>query len=327
MGFILIMLLTGSFVLINNNKIEYIEEFKAQSRNDILFLSDLIQLELLQYKYKEVSNILEKWKNQNNNIYKITAKSSNGFLLANLNHNFSPKHPFSYTHKINYGYNGNIELSVTFSLDHIYAESYEEGLYLFILAFIMTLVSGQFLWLVEQKRYNTTLINLSYRDQLTEIFNRRYFDETLIQEWHRASRANQPLSLIMIDIDRFKSYNDTYGHQTGDGCLWEVATALHKTLKRPGEFVARYGGEEFAVVLPNINKSNVKHIAELLRKSIEKLAIPCLQQNSANGYVSISVGTATYDKENQYSVDQLIQEADLALYKAKKTGGNCVTNA
>jgi diguanylate cyclase (GGDEF)-like protein len=327
MGLIFLILAFGSFILVAHQHEESLVTYKEQSEKQLSLLSDVVKNELLNNNYKSAVNILEKWHKQNNNIYRIVLESGNGFVLANFTQKDIPEKSFNIKQQIHYGYRGTASLKFFNSLDTLVGHRNKEGLDLLFVSIILTLISGQFLWLVEHKRHNRALENLSYRDQLTEIFNRRYFDETMQQEWHRSNRTSQPLSLVFIDIDKFKNYNDNYGHQTGDGCLWEVATALHKTLKRPGEFVARYGGEEFAVVLPNINRRNVKHIAELLRISIEKLAIPCMKKDSVNGYISISLGTATHDKENIHSIEELIQEADKAMYKSKKAGGNIVVTS
>ena len=128
----------------------------------------------------------------------------------------------------------------------------------------------------------------------------------------------------MIDIDYFKDYNDQFGHQAGDLCLTRIAGALHKTLKRPGEFVARYGGEEFAVVLPNIGQRHVKEIAEMLRQSVLNLSIPLSNENPEDDIVTISLGIATHDALHVKSPEELILNADRALYQAKEAGRNCV---
>lgn len=170
---------------------------------------------------------------------------------------------------------------------------------------------------------NRKLRQLSTSDGLTGIPNRRYFDEFLHLEWNRAARDSYWLALIMIDIDYFKIYNDTYGHQLGDNCLKEVAKALHTTLNRPGDFVARYGGEEFAVVMPMTDLEGASIVAEKLRANIEALHIRH-SGSQVSDYVTVSLGIAATVPTRESSPDGLIKAADKALYEAKHQGRNRV---
>lgn len=160
-------------------------------------------------------------------------------------------------------------------------------------------------------------------DGLTDINNRRRFDEILETEWHRTMRESAALSLIMIDIDFFKKYNDLYGHASGDDCLRAVAQALKKSIKRASDNVARYGGEEFAVILPGTDNESAAMIAERIRSSVESLKIPH-GQNKGNDYVTISLGVATVFPLQNTNPLMLIKAADRFLYQAKDEGKNCV---
>lgn len=171
---------------------------------------------------------------------------------------------------------------------------------------------------------NEMLQNLSYLDGLTGIANRRHFDQGLLQESRRAKRENTPLSLIMLDIDYFKAFNDTYGHLKGDDCLKTVASTLKQTLKRSGDFPARYGGEEFSVILPNTNDVGALIIAEELRASIERAGIPHINSLCAD-YVTISLGVVTRFPDQDETPDDLILTADRALYRSKHEGRNRVS--
>ncbi|TGE31779.1 diguanylate cyclase [Desulfosporosinus sp. Sb-LF] len=171
---------------------------------------------------------------------------------------------------------------------------------------------------------NEMLQNLSYLDGLTGIANRRHFDQGLLQESRRAKREGSPLSLIMLDIDYFKAFNDTYGHLQGDDCLKTVASTLKQTLKRPGDFPARYGGEEFAVVLPNTNDVGAAIIAEELRASIERAGIPHINSPSED-HVTVSLGVVTRFPGQADTPDDLILAADRALYSSKHEGRNRVS--
>lgn len=171
--------------------------------------------------------------------------------------------------------------------------------------------------------YNNQLQVLSSFDSLTGIANRRSFDEYLANEWDHAARSSSWISLILIDIDFFKYYNDTYGHQAGDHCLYQVATTLNNSLHRSGDLAARYGGEEFAVVLPDTDSRGAMVVAEILRSEIEQLNIPHAKSTVAN-HVTVSMGIASTMPATHNSPEKLIEEADQALYAAKKSGRNRV---
>lgn len=166
---------------------------------------------------------------------------------------------------------------------------------------------------------NKKLQQLASTDGLTQVANRRYFDETLSQEWQRLAREGLPLSLLLTDIDWFKSYNDHYGHQAGDDCLQQVAQAIDRTINRPADLLARYGGEEFVILLPNTNTSGAMQIAKKIRQSIARLAIPH-PDSTVSPYVTISLGIASIIPTPDIPSNLLISQADQALYLAKNQG-------
>ncbi len=170
---------------------------------------------------------------------------------------------------------------------------------------------------------NTKLQELSSIDGLTGIANRRFFEQFLEKEWKRALRYFRPLSLIMIDIDVFKAFNDNYGHLAGDDCLRQVAQALQDAIKRPGDLVARYGGEEFAVVLPETETDGALSLAETLRLAVESLNINHMFSLVCN-IVTASLGVGTMVPDCLTSPKTLIEHADKALYIAKQKGRNQV---
>lgn len=169
---------------------------------------------------------------------------------------------------------------------------------------------------------NRTLQKLSSLDGLTGISNRRRFDEVLKQEWQRAKRHGTTISLILMDIDFFKLYNDHYGHQGGDDCLKKVARVLENSLRRESDMVARYGGEEFVVILPETDDAGAMSVAEAMRSKLQEQKIPH-QKSKVNEYVSISLGVATTIPPRDGEPESLIAAADQALYKAKEEGRNC----
>jgi len=171
-----------------------------------------------------------------------------------------------------------------------------------------------------------TLHKISTTDSLTGAANRRQFDDTLDLEWRRAARSGTPLTLMMIDIDSFKAYNDTYGHQAGDECLRQVALALTSRFQRAGDLVARYGGEEFAVLMPGIDAGHAAAVAESLRASVEAIGI--VHPSSATGQtITVSIGLATQLPERDADSEVIVRAADEALYAAKDAGRNRVVSA
>ncbi|MBF0527862.1 MAG: diguanylate cyclase [Deltaproteobacteria bacterium] len=195
------------------------------------------------------------------------------------------------------------------------------------------------------KHRTDQLRRLATIDGLTGIANRRSFDNTLEQEWRRACRSGSDLSLLMIDVDFFKLFNDHYGHQAGDDCLRSVASALASLARRPGELAARFGGEEFAVILPACDETNAMRLAELMRVKVAELAIPHAWSNVAPE-VTVSIGVASIRSESdlidretqawykttstphvcQESALELVRVADAALYQAKHDGRNRIAN-
>jgi len=177
--------------------------------------------------------------------------------------------------------------------------------------------------LEELSQKNKALERLSFLDGLTGIANRRYFDKTMAQEWEDAIRNSTPLSLLMMDIDFFKNFNDTYGHLHGDDCLRQVANALRNAVKNFGDSVFRYGGEEFAAILPGINADRAFSVAELMRVDVAGLNIPHANSNISE-QITISVGVGTAIPSPQSVSSELISRVDQALYQAKREGRNRV---
>jgi len=159
---------------------------------------------------------------------------------------------------------------------------------------------------------------MTLQDPLTKIANRRHFDQTLNDEWQRAMRDHTPVSLLMIDADKFKSFNDTYGHVAGDHCLQAIAELLQSVIRRPGDLASRYGGEEFAVILAGVAADGAALVAERMRMVLAKCAIP--HTGNATGRVTLSIGIATLIPTRNDTPDTLLTLADAALYQAKQSG-------
>jgi diguanylate cyclase (GGDEF)-like protein len=178
---------------------------------------------------------------------------------------------------------------------------------------------------LELKKYRDLLENLSAMDGLTGIANRRKFGEHLDIEWRRAQRTMMRVSLIMVDIDDFKQYNDTYGHLAGDDCLRRVAGVLAELLRRPADICARYGGEEFACLLPGTEQADASRLAGVMKNGIYALAIPHATSRAADR-VTISAGVATLMPLSTIQPSALIDMADKLLYQAKADGRNRVVS-
>lgn len=174
------------------------------------------------------------------------------------------------------------------------------------------------------EKANQKLHRLATLDSLTQLANRRCFDEHLEQEWRRMMRDQSPLALILCDVDCFKNYNDTYGHQGGDDCLRVIAQMIHQAVKRPADLVARYGGEEFAVILPSTNAAGALKVAEIIRHSVQQLKIPHVS-SVVSPYVTVSLGVSCTIPTLQGLPTQLISATDEALYVAKAQGRNRVS--
>jgi diguanylate cyclase (GGDEF)-like protein len=174
---------------------------------------------------------------------------------------------------------------------------------------------------LELKRHRDILENLSSLDGLTGIPNRRRFDECVETAWRNGLREASPLSIIMIDIDYFGAFNNTYNHLAGDDCLKRVAKTLQACLRRPTDFAARYGGEEFSVVLPGTDLEGALHIAESIRKAVEDLRI-AHGASPVSDWVTVSQGVATMLPFREGSVSFLIKGSDSVLFEAKKAGRN-----
>jgi len=172
---------------------------------------------------------------------------------------------------------------------------------------------------IEMKRRQELLEKFAYFDALTDIPNRRYFDDHLDKEWNRALRSQRPMSLLLMDIDNFKEYNDAYGHGSGDVALRKVAQAIKASLRRAGDFVARYGGEEFAAVLPYTDEAKARETAWQISQAVESQEIEHKSSPVAK-LLTISTGLATAAPSSGIAPQDILKAADAALYKAKRQG-------
>ena len=175
----------------------------------------------------------------------------------------------------------------------------------------------------ELKAVSEKLNIISHIDALTGLYNRRYFDDILSREWDTALRSNSEIALIMIDIDYFKKYNDTYGHIQGDKCLTRVANVIKSYAKRPRDIVARYGGEEFMIILPETKIDGARHVGKGILSGVENDGIEHLASPLMT-VLTVSIGIASICPNKDSSIETLLTEVDKALYTAKNNGRNCI---
>ena len=185
------------------------------------------------------------------------------------------------------------------------------------------IVSARVKTQIKVKQQSDLLAEMSYLDGLTDIHNRRSFDETLEIEWQSSLRYKRPLSLLMMDIDCFKQYNDFYGHQQGDSCLQSVASCLKNSIMRSTDHIARYGGEEFCVILPETGHESACDFAEKLREKVDAMHINHASSNCVD-HITLSIGVATDVPTEGKTAKSLICSADAFLYQAKASGRNKV---
>jgi diguanylate cyclase (GGDEF)-like protein len=185
-----------------------------------------------------------------------------------------------------------------------------------------TKVSDRATITLNNSRYD--LLDKVHYDALTGIYNRRYMMDSLKRVIKSLSRSKGVLSVLMIDVDFFKKYNDTYGHSEGDYCLKAVAVAISKAMMRPDDYVVRYGGEEFMVILPNTDECGAKFLAEKILENISTRKIPH-SASEVSDCITVSIGITTTAVKNSHTVDDYIKQADKALYKSKQNGRNQYT--
>ncbi|MES0489710.1 MAG: diguanylate cyclase [Leptospirales bacterium] len=175
---------------------------------------------------------------------------------------------------------------------------------------------------IKLKAYHDQLADISLRDGLTGLYNKRKLNEVLIKEWGRAFREGSSISIVIIDIDYFKKYNDTYGHLKGDSCLCDVATAISDSIHRPTDVVVRFGGEEFLCVFSGTDVAGAEAVAQKIRKNVSALKIPH-KSSDVSKFVTVSLGVCGVKQVTELHPTEIIMEkADEMLYQAKESGRN-----
>lgn len=213
-----------------------------------------------------------------------------------------------------------LALSMSVMRQHFYAGTIGVFTALVVYGIRMTTLQGRHLRVQQQlHEARDRLEAIALTDGLTNTANRRCFDQTLIAEWNRAVRNQQPLALLLVDIDYFKQLNDRYGHPAGDKCLVSIAAALQSTLPRGGDLLARYGGEEFAAILPVTDEAGAQVVANRMQEAIRALNIR--NETQTGTFVTVSIGIAIFESSHADAAD-IVEAADQALYRAKERGRN-----
>ncbi|MGC9525679.1 MAG: diguanylate cyclase domain-containing protein [Limnospira sp.] len=212
-----------------------------------------------------------------------------------------------------------VEIGKTLERDFYYESSHSRSWYHFVAVKLGDGFAVTVRDITDRKLMELELQRLATLDGLTGVANRRSFDTAIAREWNRCFQEKKPLSLILCDVDYFKLYNDRYGHQMGDDCLIKVARVLQKAVKRPTDLVARYGGEEFAIILPNTDAEGAITVAEWIHQKMPQLSIPHKTSTVGNS-VTLSLGIACQVPDSEKRPTDLIADADVALYEAKKGG-------
>lgn len=220
-------------------------------------------------------------------------------------------------------------LAVSFAEDDVYrawrAHAIDMAAFVLACTVVFLGLAGYLALLISRcNRIVAKLQQLASLDELTRLDNRRSFDDRLTTEWRRSVRHGRPLSILFVDIDHFKNYNDSYGHQAGDAALAAVARCIVANLRRPADFAARYGGEEFVVVLPDTDETGAHTVAQTLRRAVDELDVDC---PGAGRHVTVSIGAATRGVHAEREPSALVKAADEALYLAKAAGRNRVLTA
>jgi diguanylate cyclase (GGDEF)-like protein len=212
-------------------------------------------------------------------------------------------------------------LGVAVSREHIYIGIVAVVVAIGVYGLRTTILQGRYMQSQQAlQEARDRLQEMSLRDSLTNVANRRCFDQTLESEWNRAARNGRPLALLLIDVDHFKNLNDRYGHRCGDQCLVRIAAALSAVLPRSGDLLARYGGEEFAALLPLTDNEGARTIAGKMQQAVGSLRIE--NETSVGKFVTISIGIAIYNFPHMATTEELVEACDRALYRAKQSGRN-----
>ncbi len=226
---------------------------------------------------------------------------------------------------------GSIIFGLLSFLQVVQVFSLEPKLHFFLLPLLVGGVSGLYVALYNNKmtnaykalkKTNADLTSLALKDSLTDLYNRRAFNERIVADWARWKRNDIKFSLLMIDIDFFKQYNDTYGHLAGDTCIKKVADALKSSVQRSEDLVSRYGGEEFVIIIPNTDETSSFEIAKKVHDNLKGFAIEH-KTSKCSDLVTVSIGVALFDTfEKAKNFEDVIGFADEALYLAKANGRN-----
>jgi len=328
LALLLVLVLVADALLISREYHEAHAGKREVAEAELGFLAGLITESLTNEQYHLVELLVDGWGQQHPDARHLSVETLDGFVLAR----YGTEPPVArgaghllLSQDIAYGYAHAARLKLEIDLHGVEAAVRSYALQIVGGTVVLLALFGQLLVLLDRSRQQRVLDAWAHQDGLTGIANRRRFEGTLDLEWRRARRSQSPLALIMADLDAFKAYNDTFGHQAGDDCLRQVAAALARQAVRPADLVARYGGEEFGVILPDTDLASARHLAEQMRAAVEQLVLE--HPAAATGRVTLSLGVAALVPFGEVPPAGLVECADRALYLAKHAGGNRVVAA
>ena len=321
LGVLLLLVVLADVLLISrhNNELRRTQHENAEA--EIGFLAGLIQEALSNEQYHLAELLVQEWGEKNTDTVYLAVETPEGFQLAR----YAVDKPIAdfvmLERRVEYRPTRHVRVKLETDMQAALLASREFAVQVLAGSLVLLVVFGQMLMLLDRNRRQRVLDVWAHQDALTGVANRRRFERALDVEWRRARRLQTSLALIMADIDAFKAYNDRLGHPAGDDCLRKIAAALTEQVSRPADLVARYGGEEFAVILPDTDLANARHLAEQMRIGVEALQLT--HPNAAHSVVvTMSFGVAALVPTGEQASTELIARADRALYTAKAAGGN-----
>jgi diguanylate cyclase (GGDEF)-like protein len=300
-----------------------IDELQVSTQREVDSMATLAREAISRRHYQLIEELVHALGRDRPDIVELRIETPGDFVLADYRRSESAREPISASGTYGFGYEGFFEVALLRDAADIDSSLTRYALGIATIAFLLALLVFQTVYLFSRQQERRWLERLANRDGLTGLANRRRFNEILEIEWKRASRSGEPLTLLLLDVDHFKDYNDTYGHLAGDEVLKALASVLLDTTHRAADFVARFGGEEFAVLLPSTDLHGAKRIAKELRSRVRNLEIPH-RGSLTHEHVTICVGVAGARPGPEHEVLTLVRRADEALNRAKQNGRDCV---
>lgn len=316
-----VLIAIASALLISRDYRELRARQQESAESELGFLAEMVSQSLANEQYRLAEVLIERWGQRHPDTIYLSLETPDGYVLGKYSSATPGRDRYLVERRIEYGYERVAVITLETDLHASTAAARRFALEIAAGSAVLLLLFGQLLLLLDRRRQQRVLDIWAHQDGLTGIANRRRFEGALELEWRRARRNQSSIALIMADLDAFKDYNDSLGHQAGDDCLRQVAAALSEQVSRPTDLVARYGGEEFVVILPDTDLASAQHVAEQMRLAVAGLAI-AHPKARVGASVTISLGVAAMVPMGEQQPNELIECADRLLYLAKRAGGD-----